>query len=167
MNGVDLAIILALVAFALRGYGRGFFRESFGLVALIAGVAAALRFSTAGTIMLQERLPLPPVAQTGVVFVGIFVLGYTVVNLIGVLVDRLVAGSRPWVINRLAGTVLGVAKGSVVLAVGLLFLHLLPLVPTADAHIMASAIGRPMVTAASDVLYCGGDEQPPGPRSRS
>lgn len=166
MNGVDLALIVILVAFALRGYWRGFFRESFGLVALVAGVAGALQFSTMTTAMLQERVPLPPAVQTGVAFVGIFVVGYTVVNLIGVILDRLAGASRLWLINRLAGTVLGIAKGSVVLAVGLLFVHLLPLVPKADVLIMASVLGRPMVTVAGDVLHQRGYDQPPAPPGR-
>ena len=166
MNGVDLSLILALVAFALRGYGRGFFRESFGVLAVIAGVAAALEFTTSGVDLLQERALLPAVAQTGVAFVGIFVTVYTVVNLVGMLLDRIAGASRTWVINRLAGALLGIAKGTVVVAAGLLLLHLLPVVPKADAHIMASAIARPLVMAASSVLRLGGSEQQPGPPSR-
>ena len=167
MNGVDLALILTLLVFGLRGYWRGFFRESFAVVALIAGVAAALQFSTLGAALLQERAPLPPVAQAGLAFVGIFVVVYTVVNLIGVLLDRLAGASRLWIINRLAGALLGIAKGSVVLAVVLLFLHLLPVVPTADARIMGSAIARPLVAAASDVLRRGGRAAQPGSPSRT
>ena len=43
---------------------------------------------------------------------------------------------------------LGIAKGGVVLAAGLLFLHLLPVVPKADAQIMGSAIARPLVVGS-------------------
>jgi len=167
MNGVDVALALVLIVYALRGYGRGFFRESFGVLALIAGVAAALRLTAFGAGMLQAHASLPPVAQTGVAFVGIFVVVYTLVNLIGILFDRLAGTSRLWVINGLAGALLGIVKGSVLLAAALLFLHLLPFVPTADARIMGSAIARPLVAAASDVLRPGEHDAQPLPPSRT
>lgn len=167
MNGVDVVLVLILVVFALRGYWRGFFRESFGVLAVIAGVAAALQFTAPGTLVLQEYASLPPAVQTGVAFVGIFVVVYAIVNLIGALLDRLAGASRLWVVNHFAGALLGIAKGGVVLAAVLLFLHLLPVAPAADAHIMSSAIARPLVGAASDVLRLGGRDHQPGPPSRT
>jgi len=167
MNGVDVALVFILMVFALRGYWRGLFRESFGLLALIAGVAAALQFTAPGVILAQDHAPLPPTLQTGIVFVGIFVVAYELVNLMGVLLDRLAGASRLWVVNHLAGALLGAAKGSVVLAGVLLFLHLLPVVPGADAHIMGSAVARPMVAVAGDVLRFGGRDLLAGPPSRT
>jgi membrane protein required for colicin V production len=167
MNGVDLTLIVILGAFALRGYWRGFFRESFGVLALIAGMAAAQQFTASGEALVQGRVPLPPAAQAGVAFVGIFVAAHTVVNLIGVVLDRLGGASRLWGINRFAGAALGVAKGSVVLAVVLLFLHLLPVAPTADVHIMGSAVARPLVAVASDVLRLGMRGTEPNSPSRA
>jgi membrane protein required for colicin V production len=167
MNGVDVALVLALVAFAFQGYRRGFFRESFGLLALIAGVGAALQFTQGAAGMAEERLSLPPVVEEGVAFVAIFVVAYTVVNLIGVVLDRLAGASRLWLINCLAGAMLGIAKGGVLLAAALLFLHLLPIVPGADEQIMGSAVARPLVAAASDVLQRGGREAQPGSPSRT
>jgi membrane protein required for colicin V production len=167
MNGVDLALIVILGAFALRGYWRGFFRESFGVLALIAGMAAAQQFTAWGAAMVQGRVPLPPAAQTGVAFVLIFVVVHTVMNLIGVVLDRLAGASRLWGINRLAGAVLGVAKGGVVLAVVLLFLHLFPVTPAADVHIMGSAVARPLVAVASDVLRLGMRSTQPDSPSRA
>jgi membrane protein required for colicin V production len=163
MSGVDVALIAILAAFALRGYWRGFLRESFGVLALIAGMAAALQFADAGAVMLQERALLPPVAQAGVAFVGIFVMVYVLVKIIGALLDGLAGASRLWLINRLAGSLLGIAKGGVVLAAVLLFLHLLPLVPGLDVRIMGSSIARPMVEAASDILRRGGHDAPGSP----
>jgi len=155
MNSVDVALLLILVAFALRGYWRGFFRESFGVLAMIAGVAAALQFTTWGVGMVQDRVPVPPAWQTGMMFVGIFMVVHAVVSLIGVVIDWFAGASRLWGINRFGGALLGVAKGSGILAVVLLFLHLFPVVPTADSHIMGSAVARPLVEVASDLLRLG------------
>jgi membrane protein required for colicin V production len=169
MNGVDLALILALAACALRGYWRGFFRESFGVLALIGGVAAALQFTALGAAMVQEHvaMSLPPTVQSGVAFVALFVVAHTLVNLVGVVLDRLAGASRLRTINRLGGALFGVAKGGVVLAMALLFLHLLPVLPSADEHIMGSAVARPLVTAASNVLRLGAHSAQPESPSRT
>jgi len=167
MNGLDVALIVVLIVFALRGYWRGFFRETFGVVALVAGVAAALQFAPVAALELEERASLPPVIQAGTAFVGIFVVVYLVVNVIGVVADRLAGGTRLWLVHQLAGAVVGVAKGGVVLAAVLLLLHLLPIIPTADTYIMGSAIARPLVGAASDVLRLGARDLQAGPPSRT
>ena len=155
MNVVDAVLIVILAAFALRGYWRGFFREAFGVLALVAGVAAAVQWSAAAAVLVEEHIPVPPIAYAGVAFVGIFVVVYSVVNVLGVVLHRLAGGSRWLSVARAGGVVLGLAKGGVVLAVVLLFLHLLPVVPEANVHLRGSKIARPLVTAASNVLRAG------------
>jgi membrane protein required for colicin V production len=162
MNGVDLALGLLLAVCALRGYWRGFFRESFGLLALVGGVAAAVRFTTLGASALQHYLRLPAAVDAGLAFVAIFVIVHTIVNLIGVLLDRLTAALFLRGINRLAGAALGAGKGAAVLALVLLFFHLFPIIPELDGQIMRSTIGRPLVNVAGDVIRLG--LQPPAQR---
>jgi membrane protein required for colicin V production len=165
MNGVDLALGLLLAVCALRGYWRGFFRESFGLLALVGGVTAAVRFATPGAGVLQHYLRLPAAVDAGLAFVLIFVIVHTIVNLIGVLLDRLTGALFLRGINRLAGAALGVGKGAAVLALVLLFFHLFPIIPELDGQIMSSSIGRPLVNVAGDVIRLG--LQPPAPQDAS
>jgi len=155
MNSVDVALLILLAVCALRGYWRGFFRESFGLLALIGGVAAALRLTSLGAAVLQQHLPLPPPLEAGLAFVLIFVVVHTVVNLMGVVLDRIAGALFLRGINRVAGAAFGIGKGAAVLGFLLLFLHLFPLVPDLDGHIMTSTIGRPLVTAAGNVIRLG------------
>ncbi len=152
MNGVDLALGILLSICALRGYWRGFFRETFGLLALIGGVAAAVELAPLGTAMLQQYLHLPSAVDAGLAFIGIFVVVHTGINLIGVLLDRLTRALFLRGLNRLGGAVLGAGKGAAVLGLVLLFLHLFPLIPELDGQIMSSAIGRPLVSAAGNVI---------------
>jgi membrane protein required for colicin V production len=165
MNGVDLALGFLLAVCALRGYWRGFFRESFGLLALIGGVAASVRFATLGAGLLQHYLHLPAAVDAGLAFVAIFVIVHTMVNLIGVLLDRLTAALFLRGINRLAGAALGAGKGAAVLALVLLFFHLFPVIPDLDGQIMSSSIGRPLVNVAGDVIRLG--LQPPAQQDAS
>src|SRR5262245_56644510 len=103
MNSVDLALAMVLGVFALRGYWRGFFRESFGLLAVVGGSVAALRFTAPGAALVQQRLPLPSPLETGVAFIVIIVVVHTVVNLMGVLLDRLASALFLRRVNRLVG----------------------------------------------------------------
>lgn len=155
MNGVDLALGFLLLLCALRGYWRGFFRESFGLFALVGGIGAAIKFASLGAGVVQHYLRLPPPVDAGVAFVVIFVAVHTVVNFVGVLLDRLTGALFLRGINRLAGAALGAGKGAAVLGLILLFLHLFPFVPELDGQIMSSTIGRPLVNAAGNAVRYG------------
>jgi membrane protein required for colicin V production len=165
MGSADAAIAVILALFALRGFWRGFFRESFGLAGLIVGVLAALRFTEVGEAALQPYLKLPPPIPAGIAFVAIFVVVHTALNLLGVLLDWAAGASVLRRINDLAGAVLGVAKGAVVLAVVFLFLHLFPIAGTVEGHIMRSSLGRPLVAAASAFLRLGLKTGPEAPTS--
>jgi membrane protein required for colicin V production len=151
MNKVDLVLVAVLALFALRGYWRGFFRESFGLLALLSGIAVALRFSSAAASLLEPYVGEPAVREA-IAFIAIFVGTHGVVNLVGVLLDHL---AGPTLIARAAGVVVAIGKGAALSGVVLLFLHLFPLVPSFDAELMQSRLAAPLVGVAGDVLRFG------------
>lgn len=155
MNGVDLGLLGLLLICALRGYWRGFFRESFGLVGLIGGLWAALRLTRMGQAVVLQQLALPETAAAAIAFVVIFTTIHTVLNVIGLLLSRSVVNRMGRAVNGVGGAVLGTAKGTGVLAVVLLFLHLFPFMPTLDSQIMTSTIGRPLVGVASTFIRSG------------
>lgn len=155
MTSVDVAVAVLLALFALRGYWRGFFRESFGFAALVVGVLAALRFTPAGEAALQPYLKLPSPIPAGVAFVAIFVAVHTLINFLGVLLDWAAGAPTLRWINGIAGAVFGAGKGAAVLAFLLLFLHLFPIAGTVEAQIMRSSLGRQLVAGASTFLRLG------------
>jgi len=164
MNGLDFTLAVLLAAFALRGYGRGFIREGFGFLALVAGIVAAMLLTGPGTATIEHSVSLPPVLESAGVFVGIFVIVHSVLNATGVLVDRLLGGVALRTMNRLMGAAFGAGKAAIVLGFVLLFLHLFPVVPSLDTHLMNSNIGRPLVAAASNVArYRVQDAEPDSP----
>lgn len=168
MNGVDLVLVAVLALYLLRGYWRGFFRECFGLLALVVGIVAAVQGAQAAGEVMQEYVRLPAAVQAGAAFVVIFVVAHGVVNVIGVLLDRTATTRFQRALNGFGGAMLGTGKGAAVLALVLLFLHLFPLAPTLDEHIMASAIGRPLMTAAADMFrLVGQSETQPNPPSQT
>jgi membrane protein required for colicin V production len=164
MNSVDLALAFLLAIGALRGYWRGFLRETFGLLAVVAAVSAALQYSAWGANVVLHYVRLPPPLPAGVAFVGLFVVVHAVVNGTGFIIDRLASAALRPSVNALGGAAVGVGKAAAVLAFILLFLHLFPLVSSLDGPIMASRIGRPLVSVASNVIRTGRQE-PPQPDS--
>ncbi len=155
MNGVDVALIVVLAGCALRGWWRGFFRECFGLLALVLGVSAALRLTAGGEAALQPHVRLPAPVASGVAFVGIFVVVHSAINVVGVLLSRLTRNAALGALNGAGGALLGVGKGAVILAFLLLFLHLFPLVSLLDPQVMGSSIGRLLVGVASNAIRIG------------
>lgn len=157
MNGVDPALAVLIGVFALRGYWRGFVRESFALLALVAGLVVAFHSAARAAVELERHLALPPPIEAGAAFVAVFVVVYLGSNMLGVLIDRLARGRATGLLNRIAGMVFGMGKGAAVLAFVLLFLHLFPVFHGLDARIMSSKIGSPLVNAASSVLRSGSE----------
>ncbi|HVO26698.1 MAG TPA: CvpA family protein [Candidatus Margulisiibacteriota bacterium] len=155
MNVVDVVLLVVLTGCALRGWWRGFFRECCGLLALIVGVAAALRFTAGGEAALEPHVRLPAPVGVGVAFVGIFVVVHGLINVVGALLDRLMHTTVLGAINAVGGAAFGVAKGAVVLAFLLLFLHLFPIISALDPQVMGSSIGRPLVAVASNAIRIG------------
>jgi membrane protein required for colicin V production len=159
MNGMDVALVVLLLLCALRGFWRGFFRESFGFAGFVLALAAALRFADAGAQLLAERLPasieLPATARSGVAFVAIFIAVQSVLNLLGLLIDRMVGSLFLRRASRVGGALFGLAKGGAVLAFLLLFLHVFPVVPGIDQRIMESRVAHPLVSMAGSVVRAG------------
>lgn len=155
MNLIDVALVVLLLLCALRGFWRGFFRESFGFLGLILGLGAALRFSDLGAVGLAPYVPLPSTALVGIAFVAIFMIAYTSLNLFGLLLESLLGSLMLQRANQVAGVAFAVAKGGAILALVLLFFHLFRVVPALDQRIMASRVGRPLVTAAESVIHAG------------
>jgi membrane protein required for colicin V production len=153
MNSVDVVLAIVLAIFALRGYWRGFFRESFGLFALFGGLAVAMRFAPAVAVFLEPHVGQPLIRE-GTAFVGTFVLTHALVTLMGFLLDRL-AGAATFGLRRVAGAVVGVGKGGALAAFVLLFLHLFPLAATLDARIMESRLAPPLIEVAGHVMQFG------------
>jgi uncharacterized membrane protein required for colicin V production len=161
MNGVDAALVVVLVGCALRGWWRGFFRECFGLLALVVGISAALRFGVGGEAALQPHLRLPAPVAAGIAFVAIFVVVHAVINVVGVLLSRLTTTATRGTINGVGGALLGAGKGAVVLAFLLLFLHLFPVVSAIDPRVMGSSFGRSLVGIASNAIRIGAQADSP------
>jgi len=157
VNQVDALLLVLLTPFALRGFWRGFCRESFGLAGLLGGaLAAAAGGSRLAGVLVGARL-LPEVAALPVAFAAIFIGVGVLANVLGLVADRLVRAVLLGGVNRAAGVAFGTLKGAAVLGFLLLVAERMAPSPAISEVIAASRLGGPLMRVATSVLQVGRD----------
>lgn len=116
MNGFDLALIAVVALSTLFAFARGVVRELIAVVTWVAALVLALAY--AGTVAgWFARLEMAPVAK----YVLAFALVLIAVLLVGALVATMLSGVVRAVglgfVDRLLGSVFGLARGLVVVVV--------------------------------------------------
>ena len=123
-NILDLAIVVLLAFFLLRGLIMGFIREIMGLVALaVALVISAVGFKPVSDLlarMINIELPWWDALAFGLIVIVIFIL----FGILGRALARVIHSGPFSGLDRLAGGVAGLAKGMLFgyLLLSLLFL---------------------------------------------
>ncbi|HXV20452.1 MAG TPA: CvpA family protein [Desulfuromonadales bacterium] len=127
MNVVDVAILLILAIFLVKGVVRGLLKELCLLVGLLGGAVLAFSYHASLADLLVESLRFPPIIAVATAFLALFlttILFFTVLgHLLSKFVNLLFLGG----LNRLAGAFFGLTQGVVLLAVVLFALSLRPL----------------------------------------
>lgn len=157
MSVLDILLLVVLAVFAIRGFWRGFVRETMGLAALVgAGLAAAL-FASVGGAALVERDLVPPEVGTAAAGVGIFLVTYVGVNLVGVGVDRLARRLFLGPVLRVTGVLFALVKGGALLGLVLMVgQRVTPWVLT-DERLAESQLARPLLDLTTQLLDRGGE----------
>lgn len=128
VNYVDIAVLVILLAFGIRGGVRGFVAEMAGLVGLVVGLAAA----RSGAPRLAETLSqyISPNAAPLVAFVLLVVAGMLVVGLLARVLQRVLEIAFAGWLDHLLGVGAGLLKGGLLCAVlAYLAVMLVPQIP--------------------------------------
>lgn len=116
MNIIDIILLVLLSLFALRGYFKGLFRESFSLLGLFVGFMVAVRYVEPGAALLKGYWEFSPIILKSIVFILLLFIVYFVFNLAGWLLHRSAKLLFLQGVNRAGGIVLGAGKGAAILA---------------------------------------------------
>ena len=127
VNIVDPILLALLSLFALRGYFRGLFRETFSLLGLFVGFLAAVRYDEPVATLWAEHWKVSFIVLRAVTFVALFFATYFSFNLVGWLLHRSASVLFLQGINRVGGVAVGVGKGAALLALAVFFLTSSPL----------------------------------------
>ena len=123
MNYIDIILLIPMAWFAYQGFRKGLIVELFSLIALIAGIYAAVYFSDYAANFLIENFSLNedyvPIISFIVTFIGVVVIVYFVGKLIEKLVDMVALG----VLNKLGGAAFGILKAAVFLSIVIMLIN--------------------------------------------
>ncbi len=122
MNIIDPILLVLLLLFALRGYFKGFFRESFSLLGLLIGFMVAVRYDEPLALFWSDYWEFSLLLLRVITFAGIFFVIYFTFSLSGWLLHRSAKLLFLQTVNRIGGIVLGMGKGAAILALAVFFL---------------------------------------------
>jgi membrane protein required for colicin V production len=168
VNIVDLILIVLLSLFALRGYFKGFFRESFSLMGFLLGLIAAVRYDEAVALLWANHWDISPLILKALSFVGLFFVVYFAFSLAGWLLHRSSQYLFLGGFNRVGGIVLGIGKGTVILALAVFFLSSFPWMPQgAKQTVEDSYLAFPLYRVGQGLIRIGMAHLPPQEKSKT
>jgi membrane protein required for colicin V production len=125
LTGVDLALIGILSFSAIVSLLRGFFKEALSLVTWIAAFFLAKSFAPSLSVELEAFIQ-SPAARYGAAFAILFGLTLLIGGVINSLISKVIHIAGLGIADRILGTVFGVARGIILITVGVLILGKTP-----------------------------------------
>ena len=151
MNGLDIAILVVLAGFAVKGLLRGLLKEVCSLAGLFVGTFLAFRYHGPLAERLMEQIDLPVAVAIAITFTALFLCAMLFFLALGFLLSRFVKLLFLGGFNRLIGGFFGLAQGALLLAVVLFALSLRPL-PWIDRLTETSQLAPPFVDLGDAIL---------------
>ena len=119
MNYIDIILLLPLLYGAYRGFSRGLIIEVATLLGLLLGVYIAIKFSGYTEDFLRDFLNLSSESLSYVALGVTFLIVVVAISLLGKMLTKLIDIISLGMVNKLLGTVLGIAKYFVFLCIAL------------------------------------------------
>jgi len=154
MSTLDIILVIFLFYFAYKGFTNGFIISIATLVGLVLGFYAASHFSEFTANWMQHDMGLKSSNIKLIAYIVTFVIVVVLIFLLGRFLTGIVKTVGLGIVNRLAGALLGIAKG--MLIASLLFLLFSKIDPhqslfTAQ-HKKGSVLYKPVSAVAPAVI---------------
>lgn len=143
---LDLVIVVSLVLFTIRGVTNGFVGEIAGICSLVCGFWAARAWGMAASQWFG--FIADPSLRSIVAYTVVFIVVMLAIGLVARLLRKLLAFSFAGWIDRIAGALLGLAKGLFVWALIIIVLEKL----FQDAPFLRDSRALPYFTAIIDQI---------------
>jgi len=152
MNGIDIAILVILCGFLLKGLLRGLLKEVCSLAGLFVGAFLAFRYHGPLAEALLEQVDLPAEIAVAITFTVLFLATMIFFLVLGFLLSRIIKLLFLGGFNRLIGGFFGLSQGVLLLAVLLFVLSLRPLPWDMDKVMKTAYLAPPFVDLGDAVL---------------
>lgn len=117
LNWLDLLMIGVMGLSGLVGLMRGLVREILSLMTWGIAIWAGIRFSHDLAVMLESFIP-SPTARIAAAFGLLFILTLMMAGMLGFVIARVLETTGLSGVDRMAGLLFGVARGVLILTVG-------------------------------------------------
>ena len=117
MNILDIAVLVVLGVFGYRGYTQGFTKMIINIIAFFGGILLALKYFSVIQDKLGKVIHLAPLYLTVISFISIWVVVWLAAWLLGQCLDNVMQIPLLRPIDRLAGALIGILKGSLIIPV--------------------------------------------------
>lgn len=146
MNVFDIAILVILLGFLVKGLLHGLLKETCSLAGLFLGAFLAFRYHGPLADALLKNLDLPVPVVVAFTFAVLFLATMVFFLALGYLLSKFVKLLFLGGFNRLLGGFFGLAEGVLLLAVVMFALSLKPLPWGFDQTFKDSQLAPPFVT---------------------
>jgi membrane protein required for colicin V production len=168
VNWIDLILLVVLFLFGLRGYFKGFFRETFSLGGLVIGFMVAVRYDAAVGAFAGLYWNVSSLILKGAAFVALFFVVYFVFAVAGWVLHRSAKMLFLQTINRLGGIAVGLGKGAAVMALIIFFVTSSAWTPRSTRErVEDSYLGPPLSQLAVKLIRVGKEKLLPEESDRA
>ncbi len=159
MNLVDILIWVVLLSFAVKGFMKGLVKEVCSLLGLFAGGWIAFAYYGHVAAALGPHIHLPrfllPVLSFGLIFVTLGLSFFFLGHLLTTFFKIILLGA----VNRLAGLVLGLLEGALLVSIVLGLAVSAPAPEKLKKHVGGAAMAKPFVACGTGLISLW---KPPG-----
>ena len=152
MNGIDIAILVILCGFLLKGLLRGLLKEVCSLAGFFLGAFLAFRYHGPLADSLLKSVDLPAQVAVVITFTVLFLATMVFFLVLGFLLSRFVKLLFLGGFNRLIGGLFGLSQGVLLLAVVVFALSLRPLPWGMDKTMKEAYLVPPFVELGGAVM---------------
>ena len=145
MNYLDIAILVIIAGFLLKGVFRGLLKEVCSLLGLLVGGFLAFRYQGPLGEVIMDASGWPSQLSLVLAFLALFLSSVVFFGLFGYLLSRFVKLVFLGGMNRVAGAIFGIIQGVLLLAVVLFAVSLRPLPKTIEPVFLQSQLAPPLV----------------------
>ncbi|GAA8347312.1 CvpA family protein [Helicobacter pylori] len=159
LNYIDLALLVVVVAFGIRGFYHGFVSEVAGILGIVLGVYLASRYSVAvGHLFSQHLYDLKNETMMNLVgFLLVLASIWVFFLAFGVLLGKVLVFSGLGIIDRALGFIFSCLKTFLVLSFILYALSKMEVMKDANAYLQEkSAFFSTMKSVASKIMHLDG-----------
>ncbi len=151
MSSLDIVVLAIVGVLGVRGLFRGFIREAFAVVAWVGGIALSFLFAAELAPVVADTIGVGPPFDRAIAGTGIFLAVYVVVEIVARILRRIAHAIFLGPVDRMAGLVLGAAKGAVLCGLAL-WLAVQRFGPETRARIEASPVAATVLRATEEAL---------------